>query len=85
MNWIVDELPPEHDSVFSKYKNHPKFNPVTMFIKCSNVVLVTIEHKGDRFVSNAMTRDKKWSNDYLRLHSDAKVVAWMPYPEPFNE
>lgn len=85
MNWIVDELPNEHDSIFSKYKNSPKFNPVTMFIKCSDDVLVTIEHKGDRFVGSARTLDGKWRNDYLRWHIDAKVVAWMPYPKPLSK
>lgn len=85
MDWIVDELPREHDSVFSKYKNSPKFNPVTMFIKCSNIVLVTIEHKGDRFVTSARTGDGKWRNDYLRIYPDAEVVAWMPYPEPLRK
>ena len=28
---------------------------------------------------------EKWKNDFLRASSDAKITAWMPFPEPYKE
>ena len=54
-----------------------------MFEKISKDVLVTILFKQTLFVQSAHTVDGKWKNDLLKL--GGKVVAWMPFPEPYME
>ena len=48
---------------------------------CSETVLVTVEVNGEkRAVITDFLKDAGWSTGYMR---DAKVVAWMPFPEPY--
>lgn len=82
-DWITDKMPEERESIFLKFKGSLRWNETVMWEKCSKTVLITIEHGDKRIVSTGATYDGKWKNDYLRYHNDAKVVAWMPYPEPY--
>lgn len=83
MKWIYDKMPTEKDSIWANKVGTQYFNASTMWEKCSDRVLATIEHKNQRVTTVAVTHDGKWMCDYLRIHSDAKVVAWMPFPEPY--
>lgn len=58
-----------------------------MYTKVSDNVLVTIKHEdcGLGILQVAKTTDGKWKNDFLRVFDSAKVIAWMPFPEPYRE
>ena len=81
--WITNRMPPEKDSIFAKFYGTTKWLE-QMFLKNSEPVLVTIEHEGKRLVSTANTFDGKWKCNYLEIYKEAKVVAWMPYPEQYK-
>lgn len=57
-----------------------------MFTKTSDNVLVTIkcEDGGLGMCKVAKTIDGKWINDVLIAFRSAKVIAWMPFPEPYE-
>lgn len=55
-----------------------------MFEKTSEYVLVTIKYKdGDVLVDRARTVDggRKTETSFL----GRKIIAWMPFPEPYKE
>lgn len=84
-NWIptTERLPEEHDSIFAKYKGTPDWKP-GMFEKTSEYVLVTIKYKdGDVLVDRARTVDGGWKTETSFL--GRKIIAWMPFPEPYKE
>ena len=74
--------PPEHESIFYKFKGTDKWQP-GMFEMTSGEVLVTIEVPGGRrYVVTDCTIDGKWHGD---LHtSGRKVLAWAKLPKPFK-
>lgn len=48
---------------------------------CSELVLVTLDLDGKkRAVNTGFLKDEGWSTDFMR---GVKVIAWMPYPEPY--
>lgn len=51
----------------------------------SDTVLVTIEINGCRIVDRAYIRDGQWEWHLKIAYPGYKVVAWMPYPEPYRE
>ena len=53
--------------------------------KRSEYVLATIEAKGERMTVKACTHDGKWNWDMKYAFPDYKVVAWMPFPEPWKD
>ena len=80
---LQKKLPEEHDSIFTKYKETPDWKP-GMFEKTSEYVLVTIKYKdGDVLVDRARTVDggRKTETSFL----GRKIIAWMPFPEPYKE
>lgn len=79
---VSEKMPEERDSMFAKLKGTSKWKEA-MFEKISKDVLVAILFKQSLFVQSARTVDGKWKNDFLKL--GGKVVAWMPYPEPYKE
>ena len=79
---VSEKMPEEIDSMFAKFKGTSKWKEA-MFEKISKDVLVTILFKQSLFVQSAHTVDGKWNNDLLKL--GGKVVAWMPFPEPYME
>lgn len=82
--WIYcsDCMPPEHDSVFVRFKGTPKWTS-GMFEKTSDVVNVTVMNsKGDAVTTHATTTDGRWSCDLLKIDSSNKIIAWRPLPEP---
>lgn len=84
-NWITEKMPKERESIFAKYYGTPKWKQM-MFRTISEEVIVTIEYEGKRFTDKAHTIDGRWNNDFTRLWGEnAKVVAWMPFPEPYGE
>lgn len=74
--------PPEHESIFYKFKGTDKWRP-GMFEMTSGEVLVTIEVPGGRrYVVTDCTIDGKWRGD---LHTTGrKVLAWAKLPEPYG-
>lgn len=83
-DWIKcsEQMPPEHDSMFTKLYGTDKWK-MHMFRTYSDHVLATIEYIYNdttyRRVEVSYTTDGVW-------HTPAKVIAWQPMPEPyFNE
>ncbi|MCR5776955.1 MAG: DUF551 domain-containing protein [Lachnospiraceae bacterium] len=89
MDWIKvsDQMPPEHDSVFMKYKV-TSYARRLMYEKCSDDVFVTIEDimDGSRRVDIMQTRDGKWFWPSGKQDKEiiSKIIAWMPFPEPYK-
>lgn len=80
-NWQYGK-PPEHESIFYKFKDTDKWRP-GMFEMTSGEVLVTFEVPGGRrYVVTDCTIDGKWRGD---LHTTGrKVLAWAKLPEPYG-
>ena len=53
--------------------------------KKSELVLATVEVKGERMTVTACTHDGKWEWNMKYAFPDFKVVAWMPLPKPYVE
>ena len=79
---VSEKMPGERDSIFAKFKGTDKWKEA-MFEKISKDVLVTILFKQSLFVQSAHTVVGQWKNDLLKF--GGKVVAWMPFPEPYRE
>lgn len=88
LRWIpvTERLPEEHDSIFAKLKGTDEWK-AGMFGGVSDYVLVTIEHEGSVLekCQVAKTIDGKWENSFLRAFSNARVIAWMPFPKPYKK
>ena len=75
-------MPPEHESVFARFKGTPKWTS-GMFEKTSDVVNVTVMNdKGDAVTTHATTTDGRWSCDLLKIDSSNEIIAWRPLPKP---
>lgn len=84
-DWIPvkERMPEEHDSIFAKFKGTPNWTP-NMFEKTSKHVLVTVKYKdGTVLTKEAHTIDGKWKAGTSA--AGGKVIAWMPFPEPYKE
>lgn len=76
-------MPPEHDSIFAKFKGTNKWQR-GMFEKSSDNVNVTVEFEdGKRRTETLHTIDGEW--DKFARAVKFKVIAWRPLPEPYNE
>lgn len=83
--WIpVEEgLPKEYESIFAKYKGTKKWY-VGMFEKISSKVNVAIQYEDGKTKSDtSYTIDGKWKIEDESFMIDARVIAWMPLPEPY--
>lgn len=79
LNWHIGK-PPEHKSIFAKFKGTKKWLP-GMFETVSNEVLVTIEFPDKtRIVTVSNTTDGKWTGCCNNCPGD--VVAWTEKPAP---
>lgn len=78
MEWQKGK-PEEHDSVFAQYYGTPKWEK-GMSRKISNEVLVTVQRYDERLVVTAKVIDGEWKFPTYLLN--AKVISWMPFPEP---
>ena len=82
MKWISvnDGMPPEKDTIFSKYYGTEKWKPA-MFRTKSEKVLATVEYEdGTRETCEACTHDGEWDVEYRAIKR--KVLYWAPIPEP---
>jgi hypothetical protein len=52
--------------------------------KHSEYVFATVEVKGERMAVTACTYDGKWDWNMKYAFPDYKIVAWMPFPEPYK-
>ena len=83
-HWIPvsERLPEEHESMFAKYYNTPKWNNC-MWLKESGKMLVSVEVPGNEIiVDTAKMINGKWFFGLSFI--DKKVIAWMPLPKPFE-
>ena len=79
---VSERMPEEHESMFAKYYNTPKWNN-SMWLKESDKMLVSIEVPGNEIiVDTAKMLDGKWF--FGLSFVDKKVIAWMPLPKPFE-
>lgn len=82
---ISEKLPDEHDSIFARLYGTDKWNDAFWRTK-SKEVLVTIEYEdGTRIVKSSHTTDGKWALEKIATLNEFKVVAWIPFPEPYKE
>lgn len=82
--WIpaTERLPEEHDSIFTRLNGTEKWKN-GMFKRRSDNVLVTVKYEdGMVHTESAHTTDGVWKTDYKV--KGGKVVAWMPFPEPYK-
>lgn len=80
-----DKMPPEHDSIFVKYKGTAKWMS-GMFERCSDNVQITVENReGCRFTTTGHTVDGVWKSDMLDFVAGAKVIAWTPLMKPCED
>lgn len=72
---VTEKLPEEKDAGILK----------TLGIeKGSEYVLATVEGKGERMTVAACTCGGKWYWDEKYVFPDFKVIAWIPFPEPWR-
>lgn len=82
---VSEKLPDEHDSIFARLYGTDKWDDAFWRTK-SKEVLVTIEYEdGTRIVKSSHTTDGKWALEKRATLSEFKVVAWVPFPEPYKE
>lgn len=82
LNWHTGK-PPEHESMFTKFKGTKKWLP-GMFETVSNEVLVTIELPDKtRIMTVSKTTDGKWTGCCKNF--ECEVVAWTEMPAPAKE
>lgn len=80
---VSEGLPKEHRSIFAKWFGTDKWNS-NLWRTSSNRVLVTVKYDdGTRLVKESHTHDGEWMVEKKSI--DCKVVAWMPFPEPYKE
>ena len=79
---VAERLPEEHDSIFARLNGTEKWRN-GMFRRRSDNVLVTVKYEdGTVHTEQAHTTDGVWKTDYKV--KEGKVVAWMPFPEPYK-
>lgn len=80
---VEDHLPPEHDSIFKKYKGTDKWC-AGMFetISCDVIVSMTFGD-GTKKTGAARTKDGQWKG--LPEVGHPVVTHWMPFPKPYKE
>lgn len=80
---VSEKLPDEHDSVFAKSYGTDKWD--NMFWRTtSNRVIASIKYNdGTVIVKEAFTHDGEWTVEKKNIN--CKVIAWMPFPEPYKE
>lgn len=80
---VSERLPDEHESMFAKYYNTPKWNN-SMWLKESDKMFVSAEVPGNEIiVDTAKMIDGKWF--FGLSFVDKKVIAWMPLPTPYTK
>ena len=77
---VEDDMPPERDSIFKRFKGTPKWQP-GFFEKISDTVNVAVEFEdGTRKTYSAHTADGEWRG--LPEVGNPIVTHWMPLPAP---
>ena len=80
---VSEKLPDEHDSVFAKSYGTDKWENL-FWRTTSNRVIATIKYNdGTVIVKEAFTHDGEWTIEKKNIN--CKVIAWMPFPEPYKE
>lgn len=80
---VSEKLPDEHDSIFAKSYGTDKWD--NMFWRTtSNRVIASIKYNdGTVIVKEAFTHDGEWTVEKKNIN--CKVIAWMPFPKPYNK
>lgn len=76
-------LPPEHESIFRKFKGTDRWRD-GMFETISNKVLITLEtNNKEKYVNTSHTLDGRWEKSTIALNQ--KIIAWAELPLPYYE
>lgn len=76
-------LPPEHESIFCKFKGTDRWRD-GMFETISNKVLITLEtNNKEKYVNTSHTLDGRWEKSTIALNQ--KIIAWAELPLPYYE
>lgn len=76
---VEDDMPPEYESVFKKFKSTPKWL-AGMYETISDDVNVVVKFEdGTKKIYTLHTADGKWS--HLPILGKPIVTHWMPLPE----
>ena len=76
-------LPPEHESIFCKFKGTDRWRD-GMFETISNAVLITFETSNkEKRVTTSHTLNGKWEKSAIALNQ--KIIAWAEFPLPYYE
>lgn len=82
LNWNTG-MPPEHESMFAKFKGTEQWMP-GMFETVSEEVLVTVEFPDKaRYVTTSHTVDGIWLDRYDSI--EGHIIAWAEMPAPAKE
>lgn len=77
---VEDDMPPEYESVFKKFKSTPKWL-AGMYETISDDVNAVVKFEdGTKKIYTLHTADGKWS--HLPILGKPIVTHWMPLPEP---
>lgn len=82
-NWISvkDRLPPEHESIFAKYKGTPGWTNAMFESMSDDVRIVVRFDDGTRMVNHDYTVDGKWHCEKDKcLYPKRTVTHWMENP-----
>lgn len=80
---VEDHLPPEHDSIFKRYKGTDKWVD-GMFESLSEDVIVSVKFgDGKKKTYSAHTKEGKWTG--LPQFGHPVVTHWMPFPDPTDK
>lgn len=85
IGWIPcsERMPEEKSGIFVNYMGIEMLSPLS-HTKLSDVVKVTVELSNEtRIVDIGQTIGGKWACDTFIIDPEAKVIAWMPDPEPY--
>ena len=75
--------PPEHDSMFAKFKGTEQWR-FGMFETMSDEVLVTVEFPGgERYTTTSHTTDGDWLDRFESI--GGHIIAWTEMPAPAKE
>ena len=80
---VEDDMPPEYESVFKKFKSTPKWL-AGMYETISDDVNAVVKFEdGTKKIYTLHTADGKWN--HLPILGKPIVTHWMPLPEPPKE
>lgn len=84
--WILcnDEMPPERESIFARFKGTCKWSPA-MFETTSDDVQATLIYSDGTVATAIMhTTDGEWRHNQSDIVKNFRVIAWKPMSRPMK-